>query len=162
MPLRRWKPLLVALSLAALAACAPGADGAGDPSAAFERTPIALAGDGARVELDAYVADTPELRQRGLMGWESLPERSGMLFVFAEDSHSGFWMKDTLLPLSIAFAGADGRVHTILDMEPCRRDPCPRYAPDAPYRYALEVEQGTFEELGVTPGWRLDLDSYMP
>jgi uncharacterized protein len=61
-------------------------------------------------------------------------------------------MKDTLIPLSIAFYGADGRIVRILDMEPCRRDPCPVYDPHATYRGALEVNQGEFRRWGVEVG----------
>lgn len=108
------------------------------------------------VGLSAYVADTAGLRRQGLMGWESLPDDTGMLFVYDRDSDSAFWMKDTLIPLSIAFAAADGTIHSVLDMDPCTDDPCPLYDPGRPYRYALEVEQGVFDDLGVEPGWRLE------
>lgn len=128
-------------------------------TAPFDEGRVVLAGDDEAVGLDVYVADTPELRRRGLQGWPRLPERTGMLFVFEEDSTSGFWMKDTLIPLSIAFADADGRIHTFRDMEPCEAEPCPSYEPDAPYRYALEVEQGAFAALGVEPGWVLQIEA---
>ena len=54
-------------------------------------------------------------------------------------------MKDTLIPLSVAFADADGEIVTILDMEPCKADPCPVYDPGAPYRTALEANKGAFD-----------------
>lgn len=91
------------------------------------------------------------------MGRESLPARGGMLFVFPDDTDGGFWMKDTLIPLSIAFADADGTILAILDMEPCRAEPCERYRPGVAYRYALEVNQGLFDEVGAEQGWRLEL-----
>lgn len=156
---RGGSQLLAAVALV-LTACSLPSEPASpeDLAAPFDQARVTLEGERGEgeVELSVHVADTPELRRRGLMGWESLPERTGMLFVFEEDTRSGFWMKDTLIPLSIAFADADGRIHTVLDMEPCRADPCPSHAPDEPYRYALEVEQGAFDEIGVGSGWRLD------
>ncbi len=75
-----------------------------------------------------------------------------MLFRYDEDTNERFWMKDTLIPLSIAFLDAEGRVLVILDMEPCVADPCPLYEAGAPYRMALEVNQGAFEQLGAHVG----------
>ena len=107
---------------------------------------------GGAVELAVEIADTPEERSRGLMGRESLPERAGMLFLYEEDTRGGFWMKDTRIPLSIAFLDAGGRILAILDMEPCPADPCPVYRPDVAYRSALEVGRGAFARLGITVG----------
>jgi uncharacterized membrane protein (UPF0127 family) len=104
------------------------------------------------VELTVELAQTDAERQRGLMGRTSLDERSGMLFLFAEDRTGGFWMKDTLIPLSIAFVDGSGRILRILDMEPCRADPCPTYDPGVAYRRALEVNRGAFGRLGVEVG----------
>ncbi len=104
------------------------------------------------VVVHVEVADTSAERARGLMGRQQLPEDAGMVFLFPENTTSSFWMKDTLIPLSIAFYGADGRIVRILDMEPCRRDPCPVYDPQATYRGALEVNQGEFRRWGVEVG----------
>jgi uncharacterized membrane protein (UPF0127 family) len=104
------------------------------------------------VTLDVEVVDTPGERRRGLMGRTTLPETAGMLFVYPEDSRARFWMKDTLLPLSIAFLSAEGRILAILDMEPCSADPCPLYDAEVPYRMALEVNRGTFERIGADVG----------
>jgi uncharacterized protein len=68
-----------------------------------------------------------------------------------------FWMKDTVIPLSIAFWDDDGRIVSILDMDPCTEDPCPTYGPDEPFVGAVEVDPGTFERHGVTPGDRVQL-----
>jgi uncharacterized protein len=108
-------------------------------------------GDG-DVVVQVEVADSDAERTRGLMGRQDLPEDGGMMFVFPEGSTSAFWMKDTLIPLSIAFYDARGRIVRILDMEPCRRDPCPLYDPHASYRGALEVNQGAFRRWGVEVG----------
>lgn len=98
------------------------------------------------------VADTPEERAYGLMNRKSLPEDSGMLFVFFEPSSGGFWMKDTLVPLSIAFFDHDGKITAIYDMDPCTKEPCRSYRPRKPYWGALEVNQGVFEEHGIEVG----------
>jgi uncharacterized protein len=109
------------------------------------------------VEVPVEVADSPEEREVGLMNRESLPADAGMIFLFDEDSTGGFWMKNTLIPLSIAFADAEGTIVSILDMEPCEADPCEIYDPGASYRSALEVNQGAFEDWGVQVGDRLSL-----
>lgn len=111
-------------------------------------------------EVVAEVAATPSERQRGLQHREHLPRDAGMLFLFPELREGGFWMKDTLIPLSIAFLREDGRkgdvaryeVVAILDMEPCEADPCPSYEPGLPYDAALEVNQSWFAEAGVEVG----------
>jgi len=88
------------------------------------------------------VADTPEQRSQGLMGVTDLDGLDGMLFVFQTDSSVGFWMKDTLIPLDIAFFTVDGEFVDRLTMEPCTADPCPTYRPVGPYRFALEAPAG--------------------
>ena len=123
----------------------------------FDIATVVLSTDDVRHDVPVYVADTPSLRQRGLMGWESLPEGAGMVFVFGSERRGGFWMLDTLIPLSIAFADGGGEIVAILDMDPCEQEPCPSYDPDVAYRYALEVNQGHFDELDVEPGWTLEL-----
>jgi uncharacterized membrane protein (UPF0127 family) len=102
--------------------------------------------------VDVEVAETDEQRQYGLMNRESLPEDQGMVFVFFRDTEGPFWMKDTLIPLSIAFFDIDGEILKILDMEPCEHDPCPLYDPGVAYRGALEVNKGTFDRWGVEEG----------
>jgi hypothetical protein len=91
------------------------------------------------------------------MGVAHLPEDDGMLFVFDEATQGSFWMKDTLIPLDIAFWDADGRIHTITRMEPCDLGTdCPSYVPDEPYLFALEMNAGWFAEHGVEVGDRAD------
>jgi uncharacterized membrane protein (UPF0127 family) len=103
------------------------------------------------------VADDAEERARGLMGRRELAEDAGMVFVFPEPTRGAFWMRDTLIPLSIAFYDGSGTILRILDMEPCRAEPCPLYDPGVAYRGALEVNQGAFERWGVLPGDTLTL-----
>jgi uncharacterized protein len=109
------------------------------------------------VEVPVEVADSTEEREVGLMNRESLRADAGMIFLFDEDTASAFWMKDTLIPLSIAFADAEGTIVSILDMEPCEADPCTLYDPGVTYRSALEVNQGAFDDWGVQVGDRLTL-----
>jgi len=109
------------------------------------------------VLLKVEIASTPEAWQRGLMFRKSLPEDQGLLFLFPQATGSPFWMKNTLIPLSIAFADQNGKILRILDMEPCPKDPCPTYYPGVAYRQALEVNRGWFARHGVKEGdrWRL-------
>lgn len=108
--------------------------------------------DASTRSIEVEVADTPELRGFGLMYKRHLAAGRGMAFVFEADTSGGFWMKNTLIPLSIAFYDAAGTIVRILDMEPCEADPCPIYDPEATYRGALEVNQGAFEGWGVEEG----------
>jgi uncharacterized membrane protein (UPF0127 family) len=108
--------------------------------------------DGGEVRVDVEIAETEAARARGLMGRESLPDDGGMVFLAEEPSTSGFWMKDTLIPLSIAFWGPDGTIGRILDMDPCRKDPCTIYDPGVSWVGALEVNQGFFAQTGVHEG----------
>ena len=103
------------------------------------------------------VADSPEERRVGLMGVEALDEDGGMVFVFDGEQDGSFWMKDTLIPLSIAFWGADWRLLDILEMEPCTADPCPTYSSRAPYTHALEMNAHWFDDRGIEIGDRVEL-----
>ena len=104
------------------------------------------------VLLTVEVADDDEERARGLMGRGSLPEDHGMVFIYFEEHAGGFWMKDTLIPLSIAFFDRRGEILSILDMDPCEADPCDIYNPGVSYAGALEVNQGMFDEWDVQEG----------
>jgi uncharacterized protein len=98
------------------------------------------------------VAADPESRTRGLSGRGGVPPGTGMVFLYPQDTAGGFWMKDTLVPLSIAFVSASGGVVSVSEMVPCKADPCPVYYPAGPYRYAVELPAGAFEAAGVGPG----------
>ncbi len=107
-----------------------------------------------------WVAKTERQRQRGLMAVTDLGVADGMAFVYDEPSNGQFWMRDTPLPLSIAFFAADGRFVSSTDMEPCLTGPsedCARYAATGPYVTAIEVPQGGLADLGIRPGSRLEL-----
>ncbi len=149
------RTLLLLLAGLALAGC--GDDGAGEargpsPEPSFPVATALLDNGEESTLITVEVAETPEQHAQGLMGRESLPDDWGMVFVFFEEQEVGFWMKDTLIPLSIAYFDADGTIVRILDMEPCDKDPCPVYSPGAPYMGALEVNQGSFEEWGISEG----------
>jgi uncharacterized membrane protein (UPF0127 family) len=90
------------------------------------------------------VADTAELRSRGLMGVTDLGGLDGMLFSWDRDVRSGFWMKDTLIALDIGFFSSEGALVDLLSMTPCTADPCPSYVPAGEYRYAVEAPPGSF------------------
>ncbi|WP_375091040.1 DUF192 domain-containing protein [Peribacillus sp. RS7] len=102
--------------------------------------------------LTVHVADTHRKREKGLMFVRKLPENEGMLFVYSEKIYGGFWMKNTFIPLSIAFLDSDGEILKILDMEPCKVDICPTYDPELSYRYAIEVNLGWFEKNQIKEG----------
>ena len=110
-------------------------------------------GDPVTVRLE--VAADPATRARGLMEREEVPPGTGMVFLYPRDVAEAYWMKNTLVPLSIAFVAADGRVVSVAEMTPCKADPCPSYAPAGPYRYAVELAAGSFAAAGVGPGSRV-------
>ena len=106
--------------------------------------------EGQRVAVvKAEIARTQEERNKGLMHRKNLPDGEGMLFVFERDDVLSFWMKNTLIPLSIAFIGSDGRINEIKNMYP--HDEKPVLSGRAA-RFALEVPQGWFERAGVKRG----------
>ena len=137
----------------------PNSDGSAAVSEAgfLQKTAIIETSD-EPVMLTVEVAETDEDRAQGLMGRTSLPDDHGMVFIFFEEHLGGFWMKDTLIPLSIAFFGQDGEILEILDMTPCKSDPCPSYDPDVPYWGALEVNRGAFDDWGVSVGDRIRMN----
>jgi len=95
------------------------------------------------------VADTDQSRARGLMFRENVADGTGMLFVFDHDQVLTFWMKDTPVPLSIAYISSDGKIIDILDMEARSLKPV---VSSRSVRYALEVPQGYFARVGIREG----------
>jgi uncharacterized protein len=125
----RGRVLVVALMLAGVAVAAGGA-------AATERATAVLRLDG--VTFRPEVAKTTAQRTRGLMNRRQAP-KDGMLFVFPGTTSGGFWMKNTLVPLTIVFFDSAGTRVRKLSMVPCREDPCRIYEPRRLYRFALEL-----------------------
>jgi uncharacterized membrane protein (UPF0127 family) len=98
------------------------------------------------------IARTQAQLHTGLSGRRTLAANAGMAFLWDHDVRGQFWMKDTSIPLSIAFWGKSGKILRILDMSPCRADPCKVYDPKVAFRGALEVNRGAFKRWGVRPG----------
>ena len=99
------------------------------------------------------IAETQEDQEKGLMGRESMAEDHGMLFVYDRDSKKSFWMKNTKIPLSIAYIATDGTIREIYDMEPLStRIVESRYS----VRYVLEVNQGAFQRHGIKEGDKVE------
>ena len=120
-----------------------------------EKFEFVLEGSENSVTIKAEIARTNEERSRGLMHRKSLDDGEGMLFVFDRDEMLSFWMKNTLIPLSIAFIASDGRIVEIRDMEPGNLDPV---RSSRSVRYALEVPQGWFNRINMGVGDKLLLD----
>ena len=113
-----------------------------------------------QVTIDVLIAETFDQKLYGLMYRPKMRSDLGMAFPYSSDQNGGFWMKNTLIPLSIAFVDSNDVIVRILDMEPCvdDGDDCPSYSPDASYRMALEVNQGMFAEWGIDEGDRIEIE----
>jgi hypothetical protein len=107
------------------------------------------------IPLMVELAATPAARACGLSHRKHLPENQGMLFVHPRPQMLSYWMKDTSIPLSIAFIGNAGRILAIHKMMPMQIDK--RYRPPQPVRYALEVNQGWFDKHGIQVGDAVEL-----
>ncbi len=124
-------------------------------AATFKHGTLIIVQDKVRVTLNVEVADTPESRAQGLMNRTSLPENAGMLFVFESTERWSFWMKNTLIPLSLAFVDEQWEIVDIQDMAVAKdpeNGPFEFYSAAKPARYALEVSQGFFRRKGVGVG----------
>ena len=99
--------------------------------------------------IEAEVAANDQNRQLGLMNRKSMPQQHGMLFVFAQNNTHCMWMRNTLLPLSVAFMDASGTIINIKDMQPQTED---NHCAAAPARFALEMNLGWFRERGIKAG----------
>jgi uncharacterized membrane protein (UPF0127 family) len=112
---------------------------------------------GGSVTVRAEIARSAEEKRRGLMYRKGLADGRGMLFVFDRDQIMSFWMKNTLIPLSIAYIKSDGTILEIWDMRPLDENPV---SSSRGVRYALEAPQGWFGRAGIKPGDRLLLDGF--
>ena len=97
----------------------------------------------------AEIADTPETRRKGLMFRNRLPTSSGMIFIFPEEQRISMWMKNTFIPLSVAFIDSGGRITNIEQMQPGSEQ---THSSTKPAKYALEMNQGWFQERGIKSG----------
>lgn len=113
--------------------------------------PLAELGAG-MYRIEAEVAHTFQTRQIGLMNRRSMPGHRGMVFVFPDEATHCMWMRNTFLPLSVAFLDAEARIINIEDMQPQTET---NHCAAAPARYALEMNIGWFAERGIKPGDRL-------
>jgi uncharacterized membrane protein (UPF0127 family) len=147
----------IALLLFVLAACGPSQSA---PTTSSNPLPVEglpqgrllIEGNSGEVQVDVAIAETDDAKARGLMGVEEMDPNAGMVFLQDQPARLSFWMKDTLIPLSIAFWAPDRRIATIIDMEPCRTSTCPTYDPEIEWVGALEVNQGFFAEHGIEEG----------
>ncbi len=144
--------IAILVIVAACAALEPGSlSAAADcrvPSFTYKHGVVTFSEHGSTTQVRVEIADTQDTEEIGLMCRTSLEPDAGMLFVFPDDTRASFWMKNTLIPLSIAFLDAKWHIMAIMDMRvaPDPSDPPPSdlFAPTRPYRYALEVNQGFF------------------
>ena len=146
-PTRRRLAAASVTVLVALGAC-------GDERAPSEpeRATLTIATDAGEVAVNVEIADTTEEKTTGLMFRDSLPDDAGMVFLEEEPVTFSFTMRNVTIPLSLAVWSRDGRIRSIIDMEPCEEEPCPSYDTGTAWVGALEVNQGFFEEHSVAVG----------
>ena len=102
--------------------------------------------------IEAEVAADAQNRQVGLMNRKAMPPQRGMLFVFTEKNTHCMWMRNTFIPLSVAFIDEEGVIINIEDMQPQTED---NHCAKVPARYALEMNLGWFAQRGLKPGTKL-------
>jgi uncharacterized membrane protein (UPF0127 family) len=107
------------------------------------------------VLITVEIARTAEEQAKGLMHRKKLPDGEGMIFAYDRDPQMSFWMKNTVIPLSIAFIASDGRIIEIRDMQPLDLN---SVKSSRSVRYALETPQGWFTRAGIQPGDRVIID----
>ena len=118
-------------------------------SAQMPEVPLTIAGQ----KLTAEVAATNPDRMQGLMHRRMMPENRGMLFVFTDEANHAMWMKNTFIPLSVAFIDSKGVITNIEDMKPHTEDAHPA---TRPVRYALEMNLGWFAKRGIKAGAKIE------
>ena len=117
-------------------------------SAARAELPLVELGAGMH-RIEAELAHTDQARQIGLMNRKAMAQQRGMVFVFTQEARHCMWMKNTLIPLSVAFMDRDGRILNIADMKPQTED---SHCAAAPARFALEMNAGWFAARGIGVG----------
>jgi uncharacterized membrane protein (UPF0127 family) len=135
-----------------------GVDGQRQLIAGFEEISFTITSpDGDVLDWCAMLAATEALRAQGLMHQTDLGGYDGMVFRFDEPTGGGFWMKNTIIPLAVAYFDADGHFVSAQGMDPCPEDAetCPSHPPAGPYLHAIEVPRGGLGRIGVGPGSQL-------
>lgn len=158
-----WAGCIGLLALV-MAACGGGAS-SGAASATTSTTPapgtrdVTVSAGATVARLNVELAATEPQRERGLMQRPTLADSAGMLFLFPADTTIGFWMKDTLIALDIAYLDAGGKVLGIVHGKPLDETELP---PPGPYRYTLEVAGGWFERKGLGVGAVVSIPKDLP
>ena len=125
----------------------------------FNNGTLKIIQGGRSARLNVEIVGTPEARMQGLMGRERLADGAGMLFVYPASAPREFWMKDTLIPLSIAFISEDFNLIEIRHMAPpADNENPPTYYSKEPARYALEVNRGWFKRNGFGVGAKVKVE----
>jgi uncharacterized membrane protein (UPF0127 family) len=148
---RRAAPLALAFLLAAC--------GSNGSSARIERFPLRITTAQGSASLQVEIADSSDERAQGLMGRTFLGADQGMAFLWDEPAEARFWMKNTLIPLQIAFWDTNRRIVALIEMPPCTTDPCPKYGPNEATAGAVEANTGWFTAHGVAVGDTVELDA---
>jgi uncharacterized membrane protein (UPF0127 family) len=138
--------VVVLLSLGSVLSCGSGLE---------ERIEVEIGGESFTIE----VARTAEQKRIGLMNRRSIGDREGMIFVYESDQHLSFWMKNTTIPLTLAFLAKDG---TILQIEQLKPLSLRSVMSERAVRYGLELPAGVLDELGVETGDRVRLPEDFP
>ena len=124
-----------------------------------DRTTVTVSANGVSAKVTVEIAATDAPRRQGLMLRQTMDEDAGMLFLFPADSTTGFWMRNTYLPLDIAYIDAAGTVLEVRQGTPLDET---SLTPKGPYRYTLEVNQGWFARHGFGPGATVTLPTDLP
>ena len=154
---RRWAQFVIAVVVGSLVALGcdqiPRNSLEKNDLAAMAKTPVTITG---KATYSSYIADQDRTRALGLMNVTEveLPEDQGMIFVFGYDAHLNFWMRNTIIPLDIAYIRSDGTIVKIHTMEPLNESGYPSVEPA---RFALEVRAGQFAARGIVEGDHVEL-----
>ncbi len=110
--------------------------------------------------INVEIADSPELREKGLMFRDKLGDNEGMIFVFDDEGVYPFWMKNTLIPLDIMWVDQEFKIVHIENAVPCTTDNCELYEPDDAAKYVVEVNAGFAQENFVNVGDLITIKLY--
>ena len=148
--------MLVVLTLSACAHARTTTGPVPNPSFDLPQGNLTVAGSGGpKLSLHVQIAETAQSREQGLMGVKKMPDQVGMAFLFGEPTSIGFWMKDTLIPLTVAFIDEQWEIVELIDMAVAKdpqNGPFEIYKPAKTSHYALEVNQGFFPRKNLTVG----------